>query len=279
MYKILLAVSVIFITSCSQKQEEGNVVAKVYNNVLYTSDLTGVVPEGAAADDSLKLIEKYINAWVKEKLLLKKAEDNLTDEQKDVSKQLNSYRNSLIIYSYERELVSQLLDTIVSDNEIAEYYELNKNNFELRNNIIKVLYVKVNKKAPSLDKVKKWYMSDSPKDRSSLEAYCHQYAQNFYLDDNTWLLFDDLLKEIPIETYNKELFLKNNRFVQVEDSTSLYLLNIKGFKIKNSLSPLAFEKENIRNIILNKRKLELLDKMKKDIYDEAIKNNEVEINI
>jgi hypothetical protein len=117
------------------------------------------------------------------------------------------------------------------------------------------------------------------KDREQLAGYCHQFAENFYLDDNSWLLFDDLLKEIPIQTYNKELFLQNNRFVEVVDSLHNYFLNIKGFKIRNSLSPLSFEKENIKNIILNKRKLELIMKMKQDVYNDALNNKKIEIYI
>ena len=115
------------------------------------------------------------------------------------------------------------------------------------------------------------------KDREQLASYCHQFASNFYLDDSSWLLFDDLLKEIPIQTYNKELFLQNNRFVEVSDSLSNYFVNIKGFKIKNSLSPLAFEKDNIKNIILNKRKLLLITKMKEDVYNDAANTNKIEI--
>jgi hypothetical protein len=92
-------------------------------------------------------------------------------------------------------------------------------------------------------------------------------------------LFDDLLKEIPIQTYNKELFLQNNRFVEVSDSLNYYFLNIKDFKIRNSISPLSFEKENIKNIILNKRKLLLINSMKQDVYNDALNNNKIEIYI
>ena len=88
---------------------------------------------------------------------------------------------------------------------------------------------------------------------------------------------DDLIKEIPIRTYDKEQFLKNNRFVEVEDSTYYYFVNIKGFKIKDSLSPLVFEHDNIINIILNKRKLKLIEEMEKSAYDEAMKHNDIQI--
>jgi thiol-disulfide isomerase/thioredoxin len=141
----------------------------------------------------------------------------------------------------------------------------------------RVIFIKVKKDAPNLNKLQKWYKSDIQNDIISLESYCHQYAQNFFLDDNTWLLFDDLLKEVPIVTYNKEDYLKQHTFIELEDTEFKYFINIKGFKIKNSLSPLSFEIESIRNIIVNKRKLELINKMKKDIYEDAEIKKDFEI--
>ena len=262
---------------CKEKKAPPHAIARAYNSYLFTSDITDIVPRGVSKEDSMHLVEKFINNWIHEKLTVYKAEQNLTEEQKDVNKQLEEYRNSLITYSYEKELVKQKLDTVVGDDEIEKYYNDNNSNFELKDNIIKVLYVKTSKGAPDIPKLKKWYKSEDEKDRISLEGYCHKYAENFYLNDDTWLLFDDILKEVPIETYNKELFLKNNRFVELEDSVHLYLINIKGFKIKNTLSPLSFEKENIRKIIINKRKLQLINKMKQDVYQSALKNNDFEI--
>jgi hypothetical protein len=268
----------VILLSCKSKNDlRQGAIARVYESYLYAEDVKNIVPKDVKADDSLALVKKYISGWITETLILHKAEQNLTEEQKNVEKQLKDYRNSLITFAYERALVNQKLDTVVTASEIESYYNGNKNNFELKDNIIKVLYVKVNKKAPNIPKVKLWYRSEVPKDKEALESYCHQYAENFYMDENAWLLFDDLLKEIPIQpTYNKELFLQNNRFIEVSDSTSLYFVNIKGFQIKNSISPLAFEKENIKNIILNKRKLELISKMKEEAFNEAQNNKDVE---
>jgi hypothetical protein len=263
--------------TASEKDTNRIAIAKADNEYLYMDDIKDLVPQGTPAKDSTDLIRKYIDNWIRESLVKQKAESNLTDEQKDVEKQLRDYRNSLITYTYEKELVKQKLDTIVADSEIEEYYNNNQSDFELKDNIIKVVYVKVDKKAPGIEKLKKWYKSDNLKDREQLASYCHQFASNFYLDDSSWLLFDDLLKEIPIQTYNKELFLQNNRFVEVSDSLNDYFVNIKGFKIRNSLSPLGFEKENIKNIILNKRKLQLITKMKEDVYNDAANNKKIEI--
>ncbi|MFN4235022.1 MAG: hypothetical protein ACK4IK_09485 [Bacteroidia bacterium] len=281
-FSIIFLLTVSFIMgSCNflSKNEEipRQAVARVYDKYLYRDELNDVIPSDVSQNDSAQIAENYIKNWIEQTLLLKKAEENLTDEQKDFNKQLEDYKRSLIIYAYQRELINQLLDTIVSDEEIEEYYENNKQNFELKDNIVKVRYIKVAKNAPDIKKLKKWYASDNPQDIKALESYCFQFAQNFYLDDKTWLLFDDLLKEIPIKTYNKEDFLKQNKLIELEDSLSYYFLNIKGYKIKNSISPLSFEKENIRNIIVNKRKLEIINKMKQDIYNDAANKSEFEI--
>jgi hypothetical protein len=270
--------------ACKRKEEttaDQNriVIARANTAYLYADEVKDIVPFGTSTKDSLELIKKYIDNWVHETLVIQKAESNLSEDKKNVEKQLQDYRNSLITFAYEKELVNQKLDTLVTPNEIEEYYNNNKANFELRDNIIKVIYIKVNKTAPEMKKLKNWYKSDEPKDKEQLASYCHQFAANFYLDDNSWLFFDDLLKEIPIQTYNKELFLQNNRFVEVSDSLYNYFVNIKGFKIRNSLSPISFETENIKNIILNKRKLQLIAKMKEDVYNDAVNNNKIEIFI
>lgn len=254
-------------------------VARVQDIYLYRSDINAIVPDGIPAADSVALVKKYIGTWIREMLLVKKAEANLTDQHKNVEKQLQNYRNSLITYAYEKELIHQKLDTLVSEADMEKYYKENQRNFELKDNIIRVSYVKVNRSAPDLEKLKTWYKAEDTASVALLEEYCRKYAENYYLDDGTWLLFDDVLKEIPIVTYNKELFLQNNKYVEVNDSSSIYFLNIKGFKIKNSMSPLAFEKDNIRTIIVNKRKLDLIDKMKKDVYKDAELNRAFEIYV
>ena len=271
---------VFFIFSCApdQQDEDGKEpVARVKDVYLYRTDLIDLVPEGTSKEDSVELVKKYIDSWVHETLVLEKAEKDLTDRQKNFKKLMEDYRRSLIIHAYEEALISQNLDTTVNNPEIDLYYKNHLSDFELKDNIINVTYVKVKKNAPKLDKLKQWYRSDNEKDIASLKSYCIQFAENYFIDNNTWLLFDDLLKEIPIKMYDKELFLQNNRFVEVQDSASFYFVNIKGFKIKNSLSPLSFEKDNIRSIILNRRKIELIGKMKEDVYNEGVKNNEFEI--
>lgn len=267
--------------SCKKGQEKETesktLIGRVNDDYLYYEDIGNIIPRDVEPADSIMMLRRYVENWINESLLLQKAEENLTDEQKDVENQLLEYRNSLITYIYEKELVNQYLDTTITKEEIEKYYEEHQGDFALKDNIIKVVYIKVNKNVPKLALIKRLYKSNDIKDRELLATYCHQYAENFYLNDETWLFFDDLLKEVPIETYNKELFLKNNRFVEVSDSVYDYLLNIKGFRVRESLSPLSFEEESIKNIILNKRKMDLISKMKTNIYNEALNNNKAEI--
>jgi len=269
----------LFLPGCTPKKNgpTSQPVAKVYDTYLYLTDVQGMVPKGSTKADSTSIIKEYVKHWTEEQILIHQAESNLGKEELDINKKLEDYKNSLIIFAYEKELVHQKLDTAVKDDEIQSYYDDNKKDFELKNDIVKIAYVKVSKKAPNLDKLKGWISSTDPKDREKLSKYCYQFAENFFLNDDVWLMFDDVLKEVPIQTYNQDLFLQNNRFVQLEDSTSAYFLGIKGYMVKNSISPLSFEKDNIRKIILNKRKMDLIDEMKKNLYEQAVAHSNITI--
>ncbi len=279
--KIVVLACILLCFACNTKKEdtenEEKALAIVYGKKLYPSELKNIVPNDVPAKDSLALIKNYIDKWVQEELLLHYAEQNLSTEQLNIDKQIEEYRKNLIIYTYQTELIRQQLDTIVSAVEIEKYYNEHLSDFMLKDNIIKVHYVKVSKKAPNLDKVRKWYISVNPKDIEALRSYCIQFAENFFIDDNTWLLFDDLLKEVPLGDYNPELFLKSNKAIEVNDSLSTYFINITGYKIKDNASPLSFEKENIRNIIINKRKLKLVDDMKKQVYADELEKKNFEV--
>lgn len=261
----------------SSEQVDKHAIARVYDQYLFQEDIIELVPEGTEVDDSLNIVRGYVKNWIQQQLILNKAEMNLTEEKKDVEKQLEAYRNSLLIFTYEKELVRQRLDTTVTDKEIEDYYQKNQQNFELKDYIVKVLYVKLDVNAPQLDKVKKWFRSGKPESRQKLEEYCYQFAVNHFMDEHVWLYFDDMLKEIPIETYNKEQFLRQKKTVEHQDDNFIYLLKILDYRLKDSTSPLSLERDNIRNIIINQRKVGLINRMKQDIYQDAVARNNLEV--
>lgn len=275
---LIFFLTTLFLFSCSQSQDvKEKPVAKVFEAELYPSNLENVVPYGIKGKDSVELIKKFIQQWIQNELVLNYAKKNLTDDQLNVEKEVEEYRKNLLIYNYQKELISQKLDTLVQQSEIEKYYNTYSSNFVLKDNIAHVYYIKLNKKTPGIEKVKRWYTSNNTKDIDNLRSFCIQFAENYFLDDNTWLLFDDILKEVPIENYNTELLLKNNTNIELADSSFVYFLRIKGYKIKNSISPLSFEKDNIKNIIINKRKLKLIDEMKREVYNQALENKDFEI--
>jgi len=269
----------IFLTSCSYflKKKTERILARTYDDYLYESDLKGVIPIGVSPKDSTNLAKNFIDAWVRQKLLIRQAENNLTDQQLDFSTQLENYQNSLTIYEYEHELVNQKLDTVVGDEEITTYYNANQKNFLLKENIVQIQYVKLPLTSQNLKQLKNLLNSDASEDKTRLSELAEKYAADYFLDDQNWLLLNDLLVQIPIKTDNQEEFLKTHHILEVQDSLYNYIIRLRDFRIKDNVSPLSFEKERIKNIILNKRKMDLINKMHQDVYDNALKKNDFEI--
>ncbi len=257
--------------------DERVAIARVKQHQLYTDELEDALPKDLANGDSALFADNFISQWATEMLLLDKAELNLSDGQKDVSAQLEEYRRSLIIYLYQKQLVSQQLDTTVTDSEIEAYYDNNKQNFELQDNIARAVFVKLEKDSKDVEKVKRLSRSEKQEKRDELAAYCEQQALAFHLNDQEWVPFSELLTLMPEISYLNLNYFSLYNFAQARDSTAHYLLNIKEIKYKNSVSPLEFEEQNIRNILLNQRKLELIRKLEKDIFEEAVSKNQFRI--
>ena len=157
------------------------------------------------------------------------------------------------------------------------YYEDNKNNFLLKENITRCIYAKFYSNTQDLKKLKQWMVSSVEADREKVDNFCLQYAFDYFLNDDTWLSFADLMQRTGIKTYNQEQFLQSTKVIEVPDSGSVTIVRFYDFKIKESLSPLSFENNNIRNLIINKRKLDLITKLENAAYDNALKKNEFEI--
>lgn len=252
-------------------------MARVYDEYLYESDLKGLVAVGTLPKDSLLITRGYIDNWVLQQLIIQQAEKNLSSSQMDFTKQLENYKNSLTIFAYENALVRQNLDTLITEEETQNYYDANQQNFLLKDNIVQIQYVKLPLKTTFSKQIKKLLGSDNQDDKNELAELCEKNASDYFLDGENWLLFNDVVKQIPIKTYNQEEFLKNHRDLEYQDSMYVYLVRFRDFKIKESISPLNFEKQRIRDIILNKRKIELIGRMQDDIYSNAKKKNVFEI--
>ncbi|OEK06741.1 peptidyl-prolyl cis-trans isomerase [Roseivirga misakiensis] len=276
----------LFITSCdylSKSNESGtangrNIVANVGNAYLYKSDISSLVSPNATEKDSLRITELFVKNWIKKELLVKEAANNVRIDQSEIDRKASDYRYALIAYEYQKLIVQNSLDTLVTEDEINAYYEENKDNFTLRQNILRGRFLKVNKDAPKKNDIRRWLKSNRPQDIESLRSYAFQFADNYSLEDSVWLKLDDIIKNSPFSTIsNKVQFLRRNRYVEEADSTYLYLLKIDEYKISKEASPLEFVQEEIKDIIINKRKVALAKSLENDIYERAKENEDYKI--
>lgn len=259
--------------------DDETVLARVGESYLYLSELSGNIPSNITNTDSIQMINSLVDNWVRKELLLQHADKNLPDSLKDFSEQLRIYENSLTIYEFKKKLVNQRLDTIVEAKEIEKYYEDHLKDFQLKDNILQFAFIQIPIQSDSVEQAKAFIqnIADTAIDRSRVELFCMNNAIDYYLNDEHWISFNELIKRVPIETFNQELFLENNKFIEIKDHPYWYFANLRDFKIKEDVSPLNFEKDHIRNIILNRRKLNLLNSLENDIYEEATRIQQFEI--
>lgn len=226
----------------------------------------------------MQIIDQFIKNWIKKELLVKEANSSLKINQSEIERKVADYRYTLFYYEYQKLMVQQSLDTTVTLNEIEEYYNQNTENFALRQNIFRGRYLKISQDAPKKNDVRRWIKSSRPQDAQLLKSYAFQFADNYSLDDSTWIKFDDIIKNSPLSTVsNKVQFLRRNRYVEELDSVYLYLLKIEEYKISEEASPLEFVQKEIRSIILNKRKVALAKRLEDDIYERAKENEDYKI--
>ena len=266
------------VTSCSNSGDSTKkVIAEVGDKKLYQADVNDIIPAGIEMEDSVVMADDYIRKWVKKELLIQKAEDNLTSEQKNVNKELEEYRNSLITYKYKNELMKQRMDTTVTDEQISDYYREHSENFNLTRNIVKAIYIKIPKEYANPAQLKDLCSNTSDEGLAELREYCLQYAKGFDIFMDNWVDFEMVAKNIPKEIDDPERFLQQNKWIEVEDSNYYYLVSVHNFKLKNEEAPMEYVKDNIKNLILNRRKIDFLKQLEDNVYKEGIRKNKFKI--
>ncbi len=262
-----------------QKSSKEVVVAECYGKYLYESDLKGIVPEGASIMDSIQRVSTFIDSWVRRQVLIHQAENNLNMEELDLKKQMDEYRNSLVIYAYESQLINQKLDTVVSEDEIAEYYEQNKEDFQLRNTMVRVAYVIIDEDSKQKATLEKLMSDNDTLLLQTIDVLATFYAAKSYLDVDHWMRLDELTDIVPIEIFNAESFLKKNKFVDFDANNYSYLVRFVDYLLEESTSPLEMVHDNIKSVILAQRKQALIEKMKTSLYEKARRDHAFEVYV
>lgn len=272
-------IAALSLSACGADQAPADdVVAEAYDQQLLRGDLRRVVPVGTSPEDSAALAKGYIESWARGRVLLRKAEENLTDRQKDVEEQLRSYRESLITFAYEQALVRQKLDTAISPEEITAYYDANVKNFELKDNIVRARWFKLREDDERvLRRIQELWKSDKPEDRSELERMLAQRGSTINDTGEEWIPFSELQQQVTVRTDNPTDWLQGNTRVVVKDSVGTSFLEVVDHRLKNSTSPQALVAAEIRSILINQRKLRLIERMREDLFNDALAKKDVRI--
>lgn len=276
----LIGVLVVALTSCHliDKPEEQTALARVEDRYLYLSDLESLFYPEMNAEDSQRVIMEYVNFWVREQLILLKADRNLSDQEKDVSDMVERYKNSLLRNIYEQKVIDQYLDTNISAEAISRYYEENKDNFVLTENIFQVLYVKSDANAPKLGKLKD-LIQEYKGDPNELIDYCLQYCLESNFNDTVWFTYRDLAKMFPAGILDEQGEWKRQAVFEYIDENHIYLIRVLKERRENSYSPLEFVSDKIRNVLIYQRKLELVKDLEQKLYSDVERKGRFEIFI
>ncbi len=269
---------VFIFTACSQPDKEntekGSPIAKVGESMLYKQDLSGIVPPKTPKNDSIQMVEMYIDSWVKTQLMFVEAKSLIEFDEAEIDRKVLEYKYNLLAYELEKKYVNENLNTEISEKEIDDYYQNNQANFELKNNIIKGIFITVPKNAPRQDTLKQLMLANKKADYKEIKEYCLKFAVSSSLNDSVWVEFEKNVVGTPFaEIPNKIDFLQQNQFVIKSDNEFNYYLKINDYKISNQISPLPFVRERIIGMIINQRKMQLIKKLEQEIYEKAKKNN------
>jgi RNase P protein component len=270
---LLYILTLLFFFECknSSKNNQSNskIIAKAGDESLDLDEFKEHFLSTGLKKDSMYLSKKTIDNWATESLFYQEALEKLNDDERKVDREVENYRKMLVNYIYQTKIVEANLDTNISKQEIEDYYNSHKDNFILNENIIKVNYFKIPIKAQGLDKIKKLLYANNPKEQETLRNLCVQNAENFFMNDSTWLLLDDIKKEIPKLKEQPDFNLVTGRILEFVDPQYYYYLRVKDIKNKNSISPINFERKNIKNFVINNRKTRLIREYKQLMLEKA----------
>ncbi len=258
--------------------DDSQVLAELGNARLTYEDLQSQLPKAGtmASADSAAMVDRLVRRWAKNELLVQAAEFNLKDEIGSFEELVEQYRNDLLKHAFIEKYVRQNLDTAVNAEEVEAYYEANKANFELKESIVKAEFTAAPLSAKKVEDAKKWFKRTRDEDRYLEWIEVFATKQSAY-SDSSWVPLDELLSDIPLETSNPYAFLRRNARFTCEDTAMVYFVEVNALEIENSYSPVEYVKERIRKMILNRRRLDLIEQIEENIIENAIEKGDLRI--
>ena len=267
----------LLICSCDlPTNEESNAVARVGEDFLFISDLEDKI--GPNGSDSIQITTRTINEWAEELLYQKKAEINLSSRvKKGLEELVSTYRNDLYVKTYKDKAIQSQLDSIVEKEEIESYFEQNKLNFKTNKDLMRGRYVRVRNENYNLQSIRKSIRRFNEDDKVFLDSLALQFT-TYSLNDSIWVQASQFFNRLPsISEKRYKNFLKNDTFFELQDSLEVYLVVVEEVVLRNDLAPLDYVEPTLKQILINKRKLELMRQLDREIIDEGLRQNIYEV--
>lgn len=273
---LTLLTSLLFLESCkTTPSTEKAVVARVNNAFLYEDDLQKML-DGISGEDSIEFVDDFTRKWVREQVIIQQAIKNIPESQRDFKDEIQRFENSLLIFAYEQQIISQRLDTSVSEIEIDDYYNESKQNFILAQPALRFKYVQTDSVDSKMSQIKELIKKQSPEAQDELKSICIERAKEYFLDDMSWHTMEETLHKIPIPD-NLLPWLAKGKTFTIYNNGSAFTFHISGFLPKGNFTPVQMLKDDITTRIVNKRKVELIRKMRNDLFNEALNKKNAEI--
>lgn len=268
---------IISIMGC-KKSIDHNVVVQVFDATLTEDDLMPLFSSHLSFEDSVFIRSEFIDDWIRRQIILHESKNILNDSEKDFNQEINSLKEDLLYQAALQKLIMERIDTLITDTDLKNYYEENASEFELVQNLVKLRFYKIQKNNSAILKYWDEFQKENPSIYKTLRELAENQNGNYFETTNSWLRFDDVLKELPINTYNQENYLQNNKFIKINDGDFIYFIEIIDFLIKSETSPFEFEKDRIKNIIRNQKKLAQKILIENELKEKALKNKKVIIH-
>lgn len=276
---VILFLSLLFV-SCNlfTPEKKAEAIARVNDSYLFHEDVKNLVPPGVSKEDSLIIVRNYIDRWASQKLMTSAAEINLSaKKQAEYDELIKQYKVDLYTKGYLEEIVKTTVDTIISEEELTAYYKQNKDNFRTDGTLVKLRYIHLPKDHPKFQTIKNKFFDYRKSDKKFWDTYSMQF-KSFVLNDSVWVEMNQIYKKLPfINPENRAEFISQGKSIEKKDSTDVYLVKVTNVLDNKQVSPFQYVKPTLKQVILNKRKLELIKKIEKDITDDAIKSKKYEI--
>ncbi len=275
---IFLLITMVVSCDYFRAPKKPKAIARVGENYLFQDDIVDLVPKGTSKKDSVAIVKSFIDRWATQKLLFEVAERNIgTDKVAEFKSLIEQYKIDLYTKAHIESLVIRQIDTIVTDEQIDDYYTKNKQYFKNSSELVKLRYINLVKENPKFAKIKSKFSSFTKNDRKELEQLAVQF-KSYAFNDSIWVDINQVFEKIPfINLENKQKYISSGMNFQYPDSTTVWLVKINKVLPKDSPTPLEFLKPTIKQIIINNRKLELINTIEKEITNDAIKDKKYEI--